>query len=373
MKKKIVNIVLNDFVNDSRVWKTSRSLVSMGYNVTVVALHNSKLKENEKTNGFVINRIKLVTKLWPKIRAVQIVKYIEFFFKASWRYRKADIVHCNDLNALPVGVFIKLIGRNVKIVYDCHEYETEVQGLRKSEKFIFKLIERLLIKKADRVVTVSDSIALAYATNYGIEKPGLVLNCPMTSPILDSNILRDKLNIKQDQKIFLYQGVLSKGRGIELLIDAFASLDSKNIALVFMGYGILESTVTEAAIKNSNIYFQPAVEPKEILEYTSSADYGLCFIEDTCLNYRYCLPNKAFEYLMAGLPIITSNLPELRKLVVEYDVGLVAVENTVDSLCDVILESLKLDCSEVQKNIILAREKYSWTNQEKVLKSIYSF
>ncbi|MBF4328677.1 glycosyltransferase, partial [Vibrio anguillarum] len=100
--------------------------------------------------------------------------------------------------------------------------------------------------------------------------------------------------------------------------------------LVCMGYGPLEALIQEKAHQQSTIFFHPAVTPDVLLNYTSSADYGVSFIEDSCLSYRYCLPNKMFEYLMAGLPVLTSNLFEMKRLVEIEGVGIVAEENTVE-------------------------------------------
>jgi len=108
-----------------------------------------------------------------------------------------------------------------------------------------------------------------------------------------------------------------------------------------------------------------------LLSYTSSADYGILFYEDTCLNHRYCSPNKIFEYLMAGLPVLTSNLYEIRRLVESEGVGIVAQENTVESFREAVIASLKQDYSAIQSNVFNARKIYCWEEQEKVLKAVY--
>ena len=133
--KRLANIVLNDFTNDSRVLKTSNSLNHMNFRVTVVALHNKGLKEKENIDGVEVKRIKILTRQLPKLRFFQYLKFIEFIFRAVWQFRNYDYIHCNDLNALPVGLFIKFISKkDTKVVYDCHEYETErinIKGLNK--------------------------------------------------------------------------------------------------------------------------------------------------------------------------------------------------------------------------------------------------
>lgn len=369
--KKIANVVLNDFINDSRVLKISKSLSLFGFETTVVAIHNVGLPEEEEINGVKTKRIRLTTRLWPKWKLIQFIKYIEFLFRSSFEFRRADIIHCNDLNALPVGLLIKMFGKGKKVIYDCHEYETEANGLKGWEKRAKKWLERKLIRYTDAIITVSDSIANEYSRIYNIPKPYLVLNCPAYHEHSKQNLLRENLDIRTDQTIFLYQGGLSKGRGIELLLEAFSDLDTDKNVLVCMGYGPLENLIQEKAHAQDTIFFHQAVTPDVLLNYTSSADYGVSFIEDSCLSYRYCLPNKIFEYLMADLPILTSNLYEMKRLVEKEGVGIVAENNTVEGFREAVGNTLSQDFGAIRKNVITARRKYCWEEQEKVLKEIY--
>jgi len=368
-----INIVLNNFTNDSRVCKTSIALHKLGIPVEVVALHDSGLNEKECCEGFSVRRIKLSTKNLPKISILQLIKYIEFLVRVFIKYRnQVGYVHCNDLGALPIGFLFKRFSKgNVKVVYDCHEYETERDGMSDALKKILKFFERRLIGCADSVLTVSESIACCYVDDYAIAKPKLVLNCPMFNDQVKQNLFRTVFGIRADQTIFLYQGGLKGGRGIELILEAFSDLKSDRNVLVCMGFGPLEDAIKEKARKYNTIFFHPAVNQDVLLTYTSSADYGILFYEDTCLNHRYCSPNKIFEYLMAGLPVLTSNLYEVRRLVEKEGVGIVAKENTVESFRDAVIASLEQDYSAIQANVFNARTKYCWEEQEKVLKEVY--
>lgn len=369
--KKVANVVLNDFTNDSRVWKISNTLKKFGYSPTVVAIHNQGLNYEESIFGVDVNRIKLKSRSWVKWKAVQFLKYLEFMFRVVVRFRKVDIVHCNDLGALPIGLLIKLVGTNVCVVYDCHEYEVEVNGLKGLEKKAKEWLERSLIKYADKVSTVSDSIANEYARLYKISKPHLILNCPAYVEQQKHNLFRQNLGIRSDQTIFLYQGGLSQGRGIELLLEVFSNLKSDKNVLICMGYGSLEQLIQQKANKSDTIYFHQAVNPQVLLDYTSSADYGILFYENTCLNHWYCSPNKIFEYIMAGLPVLTSNLFEIKRLVESEGIGIVARTNTVEGFRQAVMDSLAQDYSVIQENVFAARNKHCWEEQEKVLKEIY--
>lgn len=369
--KKVANVVLNDFTNDSRVWKISNSLTQLGFEPLVVAMHSEGLALDECVDGVEVTRIKLRSRAWSKWKPIQLLKYLEFMFRAFWRYRTFDVIHCNDLSALPIGVLIKLFSRNASVVYDCHEYQTEVKSLHGVSKQLSKYLERFLIRYADQICTVSDSIANEYTRLYNIPKPHLVLNCPRYIEQDKRNFFRDELGIRENQTIFLYQGGLGKGRGIELLLEAFSGLESDQNVLVCMGYGMLEALVQEKAARYDTIFFYPAVSPSVLLSYTSSADYGILFYEDTCLNHRYCSPNKIFEYLMAGLPVLTSNLFEMKRLVETEGVGIVAEKNTVEGFKQAVEASLLQDYSLIQENVFATRKKYCWEEQEKVLEKMY--
>ena len=233
------------------------------------------------------------------------------------------------------------------------------------------MLESVLVKFARSVINVSNSIANEYSRLYDIPKPYLVLNCPPYHEQTKHNLFRERLGIRADQTIFLYQGGLSKGRGIELLLEAFSDLGVDENVLVCMGYGPLECVIQKKANQQKTIYFHPAVSRDVLLNFTNSADYGILFYEDTCLNHRYCSPNKIFEYMMAGLPVLTSNLPEMKRLVETEGVGVVAKDNTVDGFRNAVKASLKQNYCSIQKNVFAARKKYCWEEQEKVLKEIY--
>ncbi len=368
----LVNIVINDFTNDSRVLKSSKSLSELGYDVKVVAMHNQGLPETEQENGFAVQRIKLVSRGWSKQKFVQIVKYLEFVVRAFFTCFKSNALHCNDLNALPIGVLIKIFRfGSPRLVYDAHEYETELKDLKGIEKTLKKILERFLIPFADEVITVSNSISDEYARIYNIKKPKVVLNCPYYINEQRHDVFRKELGIREDQVIFLYQGGLSKGRGIEILLESFKKSSNHKHVLVCMGYGPLEDLVREEADKHPSIYFYPAVSPQVLLTYTSSADFGILFYEDVCLNHRFCSPNKMFEYLMAGIPVIASNLFEMKRLVEKYEVGVVAVRNDPEGFGLAVQKAMAADYDLLTKNVSTVRKQFCWEEQQKILQEAY--
>ncbi|MBF4323133.1 glycosyltransferase, partial [Vibrio anguillarum] len=203
----------------------------------------------------------------------------------------------------------------VKLVYDAHELETEKNGLNGFRQRISKYIESLFIRSCDLIIVVGENIADWYANAYKIERPLVVKNSPRFRLQAKKNLFRERLGILPNQKILLYQGGLMKGRGVQLILDAFKERKDSHVVAVFMGYGDLTTEVEQAAKNHQNIFYFPAVSPNVVLDYTASADIGISLIENTCLSYYFCMPNKLFEYAMAGIPVIVSDMKEMAEAV----------------------------------------------------------
>jgi len=363
--KKVTSIVLNNFKNDSRVLKENISLQKDGYNVQVVALWEDGVEEFEKIQNIPVHRVKLKSKNWSKNKLIQVVKYFEFLYKVVKEYKDTDILHCNDLNALPIGVIIKkFFNKKVKIVYDAHEHESYRAGYSKSIQVLSKWWEGKLIKYADAVITVSYSIADDYKKMYNIPKPALILNCPFYMEIEKKDIFREKFNIPKDHIIFLYQGGLNNHRGILEFADFVAN--KSKISYVIMGYGPLKDRIITQIKEFENVYFHDAVSPEILLDYTSSADIGVCIEEPICRSWDYALPNKLFEYIMTDLPVLVGGLSEMVNFVRKHNIGFISEEinsNDVKNIVE-LFEEKKVNINQVKK-------EFNWQNQEKVLLEIY--
>ncbi len=370
--KKVAMLVFNPFTNDSRVLKEALSLQNNGYDVRVVAHGDKHLKSKQIIQGIKVVRLAYLDRQQTQSKIGKLKAYLSYIRQTVNYAKDFEIVHCNDLNALPIGFIIKkLYNPKIKIIYDAHEYETEVNGLHGIQKSLTKLFEKFLIRYADQMITVGGCIADEYARLYDIARPALVLNTPHFKAIEKKNIFREELGIREDQDIYLYQGRLGKGRGVEILIEAFRQLSSDKSVIVFMGYGALEETIKQSAKSHNTIYFYPAVPPNVLLDYTCSADFGISTIENSCLNYYYCLPNKMFEFIMAEIPMIVSDLPEMRKIVEEYKIGVVAVQNTPNGLINAISRLEAMDKKQMHANIQKAKAVLNWEEQEKVLLKSY--
>lgn len=384
MANLVLHIVLNDFVHDSRVLKECKTLLREGYSVSVIALHRDGLSEQVIQNGLKIRRLRLSSRSLPSfLKQFYIVRFFGFvelfvrFILYFLRMKSVDVVHCHDLEALPLGVTLKILRKANTIVYDAHELETEKKSL--SKKTVWQLfaheLERTLIVWVDACITVSKSIASDYAKRYGCKEPRLVLNFPpYVDTLPQSNRLRSRFQLSDTTRIFLYQGGLSNGRSIPVLLDIFESeaLSRLDVALIFVGYGNLESEVKLRAKGPLNrIYFLPAVSPDDLLPITASADVGLSLTENTCLSHFYSLPNKLCEYIMAGLSVVASDFPEISKIVKKHSCGEVVNVEDPSEIGRVIQKMATIDITPYRRNARKAARDLCWERQEQVLLSTY--
>jgi len=284
---------------------------------------------------------------------------------------KIDCLNCHSLPVLPLSVLLKMWKR-CKLVYDTHELETEThvsKGLRKS---LAKWVERFFIRHVDAVCVVNRSIAAWYQESYGMPHVWVVHNLPhrMTSVPQRTGLLRNAIGLRsQEALLFIYQGLLSPGRGIEMLLDAFAGIRGDR-HLVCMGYGPLEESVSKAGQLHANIHFMPAVAPDLVKEYTVDADVGLALIENTCLSYYLCAPNKIYEYAACGVASVVSDFPEMSRFVDSYDCGW-KVKPEVGAFRRLV-ESIDAESLITKRfNAALAGREYCWENEERELLSMY--
>lgn len=370
-----LHIALNELTNASRVLKQTTSLTNAGVvkHVYISGLHLDGLKENEQINENIsLKRFSLSTRKLSKNFFVQIIKYLEYCFRVTLFYRKKNIkmVNVHSLGLLPLGLLLKKIYK-AKLVYDAHELETETNGSKGFRQKLSKWLEKKLIHKADMTLVVSESIADWYANEYNIARPPVVLNAPNTRELKINNHFREQLGIREDQIILLYQGGLMPGRGVHLILEAFKQRKDDKVVAVFMGYGPLEADIKIAAEQHSNIYFFPAVPPQVVLDYTASADMGIHLIQNTCLNHNYCMPNKLFEYAMAGLPVLVSNMKDMSELVTRYAMGAVISDFSADGINQAVDNFLEQDLTSMKANAYQAACENAWEVQEQKMLAAY--
>lgn len=370
--KKITVLLFNDFINDNRVLKECRSLQNHGYKVHLYATHfDKKLPKEEIIEGFRVTRINVGS------FEFLLLNLPLFWIKTFFICRKDEIFHCNDLYALPPAYFLKkLINRKIKIVYDCHEHETEAKIYigKPIIKKLAQIFEKAMIKSADGVITVSNSIAEDYVCMYDIPKPVLVLNSPIFQTVPKQDHFRKDLNISKDKTIFLFQGKYLPGRGLDNLINIFRELESinKEVVLVFMIYGEGSEKVKEQIKNDKNIYWHEKVSVMEYMNYVASADWGIYLMENICKNHDYALPNKIFDYVLGGLPVVASNLKEMSNFVEKNKVGYVIDPEDQDMVVNLLRKINKETKKQFISSLVKASKKYCWEEQEKVLIKLYN-
>ncbi len=374
---KVVSVVFNNFLHDSRVLKESISLRKAGYEVEVCALHEGDLPEGEIVEGVPVHRIRLKSRSWSKHRLIQALKYIELWYRFIKRYKKYDLIHCNDVEPLPMCVLTKLLfNRKLRIIYDAHEleYDKAEKGSKYYPNFVIRLAERLCLPFADAMLVVSPLVAEAYAKHYKMKQPPtVVMNCPYLRPqnAPKPDLFRQKFGIRSDQRIFLYQGTLIPRRGLELLLELFTELP-QDYVLVVLGYGPLTEMAQTAARENKNIFFHPAVSPTELDDYTASGDIGFCLYQGSSGNHRLTIGNKIFQYINAGLPVIASSLDGLRYVLREPGLGIVVEDfRNKEQLRQALLEIGQWKPEQYLPKLRKAAMKYHWEKEEEKLIGVY--
>jgi glycosyltransferase involved in cell wall biosynthesis len=207
-----------------------------------------------------------------------------------------------------------------------------------------------------------------------MRRPNVVRNVPVPLQLRDRYkdraILRDKFSLDAASTVFIYQGLLSEVRAISRFLTVFSrARDDRHI--VFLGYGPLETKVHEYAEKHSTIHFLPAVSPDEVLNYTIGADVGVCGMGGGSLSYRYSLPNKFFEYLQAGIPVLVGDRPEQEAIVDQLQCGW-SVANGEEEL-EVQVNSIdRAEVASKTAGAIQAQESFSWDQEASVMLAEYA-
>ena len=371
---KNLHIFYSPFTHESRALKQSNSLIdnSLFDEVIFAASWFEGLDEYEQIDEKRrVWRVKLVI---PEVPIIKRFRYFEWMFRIflSTCFSDVVVVQAHSLRALPVAALIKFL-RGSKLVYDAHELETEVNELKPKRKVIYKLIEKYLIRYVDSLTVVSDSIADWYAEKYNITRPYVVRNIPFSHiPAITTNPVvsfREKFCVSEQSILFIFVGGFSKGRGLEIILDVFSKVDEDR-HIVFMGFGGIEDTINEYVSKFKNIHLHPAVKPDEVISYTENADIGLSLTENLCLNHYFSLPNKVFQYIISGLPIIVSDFPEMGKLVDDYNCGW-KVDVDSDSLLKLINNITWEDIEQKKDNAKLAKQSLGWEYEGQKFVDIY--
>ena len=394
---RISMIVWNEFTNDARVLKEAQTLSSAGHHVSVHALHTPGVTLLRETlqDGISVIRVPR-SPLWKfrkstvpgKVDAIgkpaarlgllrfflRIIArlWTHFYLLLGMLRAKPDVIHCHDVNTLVTGWVAAKLAKAC-LVYDAHEISTSREGYTGLRKVV-GMIERLLMPRVDGAITTTDARAKFFARAYHVPRPIVLQNRPRQQQITPSNRIREELGLDRPWPIVLYQGGVQQGRGLERL--ARLAKDIPDTYFVFIGGGrldgVLRTIVQEAGVAD-RVCFIPTVALAELPAYTASADIGVQPIENTCFNHFTTDSNKLFEYVQAGLPVIASDLPEIRLIVQKYDLGLLIKPGDSAALAGAIGRlvgdrTLRLHYAE---RACKAASQLSWEAQEHELVDLY--
>ena len=239
------------------------------------------------------------------------------------RRHSARVYHASDLYVLPAmsGAASRHGGN---LVFDSRELYTHVASTtgRPWVRMTWHLVQKRHARRASAVFTVSEPIAHRLARNYSVANPIVLHNVPPRQSIHPGPHLRSLVSAPEDAVILLHQGSIQKARGCELLVEAMHQL--RGGVLIFLGGGPLKPELKTHVIRmglTHCVHFLDPVAPDELLAVTATADVGITLLEDTCLNHRFALPNKLFEYLIAGVPVVSSDLAQVAGIVRKFNVG----------------------------------------------------
>ena len=358
----------NDLYTDNRVNKVCLFLVNQGYAVTLVG---RKLKSSIELpeRPYKTIRMKLLFETGAKFYAVYNFRLFLFLL-----FRKADVLVANDLDTLLANFIAKKFKPSAELVYDSHEYFTEVPELTSRPKVqkIWLKIERYIFPKLKKCYTVNSSIAKIYTDLYGKEMK-VVRNI---SPIWKSDNIADKktLGIPENKPLIILQGAgINIDRGAEEAVDAMQNIDA---VLMIVGDGDI---VTELKKRVSQLNLAEKVlfygkKPYDLMmNYTTHADIGLTLDKPTNLNYKLSLPNKVFDYMHTSTAVISSEIKEVSKVVRSHNIGLVLEEVSPKCIAEAVnyLLANAEELNRFKANCKIASQIENWENESKILNEIY--
>jgi glycosyltransferase involved in cell wall biosynthesis len=357
---KAVIAVISDLSTDMRVRKQALLMAEEGFSVTVIGRESgSDLRPD--LPGIKIKKLRVPFRKGPAMYA-----FFNLYLFCHLLFLKHDICVSCDLDTLvPCYIVSRLSG--TRLVYDAHEYFTGQHGLagRRIKHAIWKSAERKIVPNIDHMITVSESIAGLYHEEYGVNPLVIRNTAPDVSRLVPHD--RQELGAGEDELLLVFQGSgINDGRGASELIEAVAGLE--RVRLVIIGAGDIMESLRQTVMEHMsgrNISFLPRMAWEEMMRYTMCCDAGLSLDKDTCINQRYSLPNKLFDYIAAGIPAIVSPLPETSAIIERYGCGLITTDVTPEAIAGQIIR-LRDDRNlyhALREKALEARKDVNWEKE----------
>lgn len=358
--------MISDLVTDQRVHKVCMFLYNRGFDVTLIGRKHNQSKP--------LNKRSYKTERVHCFFSKGTLLYAEFMTKLFFKilFKKTDIFLSNDLDTLLPNFLLHKL-RSKKLVYDSHEYFTGTPELQSTplKKKIWQTLEKTLLPGIKNAYTVNQSIAQLYKTQYGIEMK-VVRNVPYLQTELPAN----KHLFPEGRMILLLQGSgINEGRGAEELVESMKHLPDNFLLCLIGGGDCWEKLkqMSEALNLHNKVLFIERVPFEELRSYTSQAHLGLSLDKPVWENQKLSLPNKIFDYIHAGLPVLASDVIEVRTVLEQYNVGTTIKNITPEEISTAVLQIFenRQRYQLWKQNTLKAASELCWQNEEKVLESIF--
>ncbi len=363
--KKVVVSVTNDLVTDQRVKRSIEVLLELGFEVTFIGRQlpeSLPIERPYKTVRF---------KLWFH---KGFLFYANYNLRLFWflLFREYDVYLSNDLDTLLPNFLVSRL-RAKPLIYDSHEYFTGVPEIqhRPLVKGVWSFLETWLLPRANDFITVNQSIANLYYDDYGVVAE--VVRNIADARLPGKRKSRAELGLPEDAFILINQGSgINTDRGMEEAFEALKQMDK--VVLVLVGKGdvlpVLREKARDEGLENKVIFISP--QPYlEMLQYTLNADCGLSLDKNTNLNYRYSLPNKIFDYVKCGLPVLVSDVVEVSSLVRKYKMGEVVSDHQPETIVAGLKQIRQNGKSFYEGGLQKAARENHWEEERKKLVEVF--
>ncbi|MBK8949761.1 MAG: glycosyltransferase [Flavobacteriales bacterium] len=366
--KRAIVSVTNDLATDNRVHRTCTVLQDLGYAVLLVGrlLPGSPALERP----YATTRMRLVFRKGPFFYAEYNLRLFLLLLR-----RRATVLVSNDLDTLPANFLAARI-TGTTLVYDSHELFTEVPELvgRPRVQRVWRTLERWIFPRLKHVVTVNESIANVYRQRYGVPVH-VVRNIPVPRPLAPAPG-RPALGLPDDRFVLVLQGAgINVDRGGEEAVLAMRHLPQALLLVIGSGdaWPVLERLVQEHGLQD-RVRLMGRMPYERLMDFTRAADLGLSLDKDSNLNYRYSLPNKLFDYLHAGLPVLATDLPEVAAVVRAHDCGVLLPMPTPQAIAGAV-EALRTDpdrLAALRTNATFAARTFDGARERDLLRRLFS-
>lgn len=378
---RVVMLVLNDMTADARVDREATALGEAGHDVTVLALRSEGLPERERRRGYAVQRV--ADQTTAPARAI-LRKYLQKQARTRAFVRSAvslapDVVQSVDTDTLPAA-FLAAELLKVPVVAEQGELYPDMlisnrPSVPQSVLRHWRSVERRYLPKAAAVLTVGDGLAQELRKRYAVEAT-VLRSVPVLEDGSSTRLLREALGLAPERLVVLYQGLVNRGRGLEPLITAL--VDTPGADLVIQGFGpTLEEILSLAENLGvaSRVHYMGMMPSVELTAWASGADVGAVLIENLSLNNYLSAPNKLFQYLMAGIPLLGSDFPEISAVIREGECGRVVDPADVRAIAHALQQFIDLGpegrAAMGARARELAETKYNWDLEKRKLLDVY--